>query len=349
MKKQTLDTAIHLGQLLTLLSPLGTANKAFHGGLSRLRAGVESQVALAVVARGTAAGDTAEPRIDAVYKALLGAVTRHVNVPDLLTKSAKSREVYPMEVIQGARRMNCQVALLGDALAVKLDRGLGKGSDQAARAAVVHAYASAVRNTAWLPLLLQLSLPLKRATSETARLAAEYSSHAGREALPDTLRKLCPADRSVTPAAEATTPAASGTTAPKRTRSKKASVKAEGLFAVQVVCPADLLLSNAVISSLVSVTFKGAEPEPTLAQLLEKATTQAPVGPNESPAIVAQRIVDELVGGLTARKQAADDARAALRAQAEAAAAESAVAALQDMNPALVAALKKNPALLERV
>lgn len=343
MKKQTLDTAIHLGQLLTLLSPLGNASKAFHSGLSRLRAGVESQVALAVVARGTVTGDTAEKRIDAVYQALLGAVSRHVNVPDLLTKAAKSREVYPMEVIKGARRMNCQVALLGDAQAVKLERGLGKGSDQAARAAVVHAYASAVRNTVWLPLLLQLAVPLKRATSENTRLVTEYSTHAGREALAETVLKLCPST------GRASLAAADARLAPKRTRSKKVSIKADGLFVVQVACPVELLLANADVSSLVSVTFKGAEPEPTLAQLLEKATTPVLVGADEQPATVAQCIVDEFVTGLVARKKVADDAREALRAQVEAAAADSAVAALRDLNPTLVAALKKNPALLERV
>lgn len=340
MKKQTLDTAIHLGQLLTLLSPLGNANKAFHSGLSRLRAGVESQVALAVVARGTVTGETAEKRIDAVYQALLGAVSRHVNVPDLLTKAAKSREVYPMDVIKGARRMNCQVALLGDAQAVKLERGLGKGSDQAARATVVHAYASAVRNTVWLPLLLQLAVPLKRATGENTRLVTEYSTHAGREALAETLLTLCPSTGMA---------AADAKAAPKRIRSKKVSIKADGLFVVQVACPVELLLANADISSLVSVTFQGTEPEPTLAQLLEKASTPVLVRADEQPAAVAQCIVDEFVTGLVARKKAADDARDALRAQVEAAAADSAVAALRDLNPTLVAALKKNPALLERV
>ena len=346
MKKDTLDTASHLGQMLTLLSPLGTANKTFHSALSQLRAGVESQVALAVLARGTVTGNTAETRIDAVYKALLGAIQRHVDVVDLLTKSAKSREVHPMEVIKGARRMNCRVALLGDAQAVKLERGLGKGSDQAARAAVVHAYASAVRNTSWLPVLLQLAVPLKRATSETTRLVDEYSSHDGREALPATLRKLCPT-YDVAPAVSAKP--ATSVPAPKRARAKKVAVAAEGLFVVHVTCPADLLLANAEVSSLVSVTFKGAEPEPTLAQLLEKATAPALVGPDETPADVAQGIIDELVTGLTARKKAATDERTALRVKADEAAADLAVAALKDLNPALVAALKKNPALLERV
>ena len=93
----------------------------------------------------------------------------------------------------------------------------------------------------------------------------------------------------------------------------------------------------------------GAEPEPTLAQLLEKATAPALVGPDETPADVAQGIIDELVTGLTARKKAATDERTALRVKADEAAADLAVAALKDLNPALVAALKKNPALLERV
>jgi hypothetical protein len=352
MNKETLDTAIHLGQLITLLTPIANGSKAFSKRLSRLRAGVESQVALSVLAAKTDAGSRAQTRINEVHTALLGAFKRQVDVPELLRRSATAREVYAMQVITGVRRMDCDSVLLGDAEAVKLEPNPGKGSDQAARAAVVHAYVSAVRNSTWLPTLLRLELGLGLATNENARLTKEYSTHNGQEALSDTLLKLCPtyiAGREALGNELSKLAPGGAKLAPKRARAKKVAVAAECLFTVLVACKAETLLAQADIAALASVTFKGAEPAPKLAELLEKATTPVPVGPDDTPAAVAQRIVDELVTALTARKKLADDERAAIRAKAEAAAADSAVAALQQLNPALVAALKKNPALLERV
>lgn len=355
MKKETLDTAIQLGQIIALLTPLANGSKDFNSRLSRLRARVESQVVLAVVAAKTEAGPRAELRIAEMHQALHSAVSRHVDLPVLCEQAAKAREVYSGKVIKGTGRRNFASALLDDVEAIKPEPNLGKGSDQSQRAEVAHAYASAVRNSVWLPTLLRLELPLARATSENGRLMAEYSTNQGRDALPKTLRALCPSYKAADTAlsigrAQAPALAAAGATpAPKRTRAKKVSVKGDGLFDVQVSVKADKLLAHPDIAALVRVTFKGVEPEPTLAQLLEKATTPVNVSPDETPVSVAQRLVDDLVKGLVARQKAADAERAAHRAQLEAAAAESAVAALRDMNPALVAALKKNPQLLQRV
>jgi hypothetical protein len=350
MKKETLDTAIHLGQLIRLLAPLGQAHKDFNKRLSRLHAGVESQVALAVLAGKTAAGVRAQARIGEVRAALLGALKGHLDLPELVRRLSVDRAVYPGHVITGASRRGCGDVLLDDAEAVKLEPNPGKGSDQAARAAVVHAYSSAVRNSNWLPTLLSLELSLHAATKESARLMRQHSTHEGREALNDSLRKLCSTYVPQEGLGNALTkPAQDGSKpAPKRSRAKKIAVKADGMFAVQVACRAENLLAHADIAALASVTFKGAEPEPKLADLLEKATRPVAVEPGEAPGAVAQRIVDELVAALVARKKLADDERAALRAKADAAAADSAVAALQQLNPTLLAALKKNPALLER-
>lgn len=351
MKKETLDTAIHLGQLITLLSPLGNASKSFSKRLSRLRAGVESQVVLAVLSENTDAGRRAATRISDVHAALHDAFKRQVDVPELLRRSTGDRPVFAMQVVSGVRRMDCDSALLGGAEAVKLEPNPGKGSNQQDRAAVTHAYASAVRNSTWLPTLLRLELGLSLATSENVRLTNEYSTHEGREALSSALFKLCPkyvAGREAL-GQELTKLAPEGAPpGPKRTRAKKVAVKAEGLFTVQVACKAETLLAQADIAALASISFKGAEPEPTLAAILEKATAPALVSPDDTPAVVAQRIVDELVAALVARKKLADDERVAIRTKAEAAAADSAVAALQQLNPTLLAALKKNPALLER-
>jgi hypothetical protein len=354
MKKETLDTAIQLGQIIALLTPLANGSKDFNSRLSRLRARVEGQVVLAVGCAKTEAGPRAELRIAEMHQTLHSAVSRHVDLPVLCEQAAKAREVYSGKVIKGTGRRNFASALLDEVEAIKPEPNLGKGSDQSQRAEVAHAYASAVRNSVWLPTLLRLELPLARATSENGRLMAEYSTNQGRDALPKTLRSLCPSYKAADTAlsigrAQAPALAAGATPAPKRPRAKKVSVKGDGLFDVQVTVKADKLLAHPDIAALVRVTFKDAEPEPTLAQLLEKATTPVNVSPDESPVNVAQRLVDDLVKGLVARQKAADAERASIRAQAEALAAESAVAALRDMNPSLVAALKKNPELLQRV
>lgn len=345
MNKETLDTAIHLGQLITLLTPIAKGSKPFSKRLSRLRSAVESQVALAALYANTDAGRRAQTRIGQLHAALLGAFKRHVDVPELLRRSSSGdRQVYAMQVISGVRRMDCDSVLLGDAEAVKLEPNRGKGSNQQARAVVTHAYASAVRNSTWLPTLIQLELGLSLATRESVRLMKEYSTHDGREALHDALLRLCAADT-----AGPNVPVSGAAPAPKRARKKNVAVKAEGLFTVQVVCKAETLLAQADIVALTSINYKDVGPAPTLADILEKAIAPVPVGPDETPAAVAQRVVDELVAALVARKKLADDEFAANRAKVDAAAAESAVAALQQLNPALVAALKKNPALLERV
>lgn len=349
MKKETLDTAIHLGQLIRLLAPLGNADKDLNKRLSRLHSCIESQVAMAVLAAKTVEGQRADARIGEVRAALLGSLKRHLDLPELLVRLAKDRSVYPGHVTKGAARRGVANALLGDAEAVKLEPTLGKGSDQAARAAVVHAYVSAVRNSNWLPSLLSLELGLPSATKESARLARHHSTHEGREALPATLLKLCATYGQMN--AQGAVPAQPETgaaPAPKRSRTKKIVFKADGMFAVQVACRAETLLAHADIAALAGVTFKGDEPEPKLEDLLAKATAPVTVGQGETPGAVAQRIVDELVAALVARKKLADDERAAIRAKVDAAAAESAVAALQQLNPTLLAALKKNPALLER-
>lgn len=355
MKKETLNAALHLGQLIRLLAPLGNADKDLNKRLSRLHAGIETQVAMAVLVGDTVEGQRAEARIGEVHTALLGSLKRHLDLPELLGRSAKDRAVYPGHVTKGVARRGAANVLLGDAEAVKLEPTPGKGSDLAKRVAerapVVHAYVSAVRNSNWLTPLLSLELSLPAATKESARLARQHSTHEGREGLHANLLKLCatygPRDGlgavSTTPEAGRAAPAA------KRSRAKKIVVKADGMFTVQVACRAEALLAHPDIAALAGVTFKGNEPEPKLEDLLAKATAPVAVGPDETPAAIAQRIVDELAAALVARKKLAEDERAAIRAKADAAAADSAVAALQQLSPALRAALKKNPALLERV
>lgn len=354
MKKETLDAAIHLGQLLRLLVPLGNACKDLNKRLSRLHAGIESQVAMAVLVGDTVEGQRAEAHIGEVHAALLGSLKRHLDLMELVRRLAVDREVYPGHVTKGAARRGVATALLGDAEAVKLEPTPEKGSDLAKRVTgrglVVHAYVSAVRNSNWLMPLLSLELSLPAATKESARLARQHSTHEGREGLNANLLKLCATYGPKEEMGTVSTAPDSGAAkpAPKRSRSKKIVVNADGLFAVQVVCRAETLLAHPDIAALASVTFKGNEPEPKLEDLLAKATAPVAVGPDATPATVAQRIVDDLVAALVARKKLADDERAAIRAKADAAAAESAVAALQQLSPAVVAALKKNPALLER-
>ncbi|KVP96775.1 hypothetical protein WJ97_12915 [Burkholderia ubonensis] len=332
MKKNALDNAIRLGQLIRLLTPLGKSSKTFDKRLAKLRSGVDEQVVLAALAVETEQGDRAAGNIEALYQALRGSIVRYLDVKALLKGAPNSwtEGCWPM----AGRRVNVQKVLLADAEAVQLESGRGTGIAQPARAGVLHAYTSAVKNSSWMATLIRLDIDLATVNSENANLMKAHSSHQGREGLQATLLKLCP------------TYAGTVATA-RRGRSKKPVVKAEGLYVTQVAFNPETLLAQPDIAALANTSVLSAETQPSLAQLLNKAATPVVVGAEETAEAVAQRIVDELVTGLVARKKAIDAEKEALRKKADEAAKASAVDALKQLNPKLLKVLKNNPDLLQ--
>jgi len=345
MQKEVLDNAIQLGQLLKLLTPLANGSKSFSKRLGRLRSGVEEQVILAIAAPDADVARRAQTRIGEVGEALLGSMRRHLDIPTLLSESRTKREVYSGSVSRAEGRHGWDNALFSDAEAVMLEPTPETPIPDSERARVLRAYTSAVKNSTWLSTLLRLKLSLRAANAENTYLTNEHGSNQGRDALAETLLKLCPA---VQPPPDAAAPAKVGARA-TRSRRKKVAVKAAGLYTVQVTFQPETLLAQRDLAALASVTFKGDEPAPTLAQLLETATKPVAVGEGETPEAVAQRIVDELVVALVARNKAAEDEKAALRKKAEEAAKGAAVDALKQLDPNLLKVLKGNPELLQNV
>lgn len=338
MQKTTLDSAIRLGQLIRLLTPLANASKPFNKRLSRLRSTVDELVVLAALPGEKVPDIGAAAAIEAVYQALRASMVRHLNIKQLLHKARAGREVYIRQVATPwAAKANVEETLLADAEAVQLVVPGGTSIPQEHRASVLHAYASAVKNSSWMFTLRALDLDLETAGAESVALEDEHSSHPGRTALQATLLKLCP------------TYAGLKSPGGSRARFKKPVVKAAGLFITQVSLNAEVLLSQPEIAALADTAFLSPKAQPSLAALLKKAETPVVVCADETAEAVAQRIVDELVTGLVARRKALELEKESQRKKAESAAKASIVEALKQLSPDVLKVLKSNPELLQRV
>lgn len=342
MKKDALNNALRLGQLITLLTPLANASKVFSKKLAQLRSGVHEQVVVAAYWKGeTAAGRRAELRIAEALEALQASVMTFIDIKELLKRSESERSIYAFHVAKKAGSVTPRVRdlehnLLEGALAVKLESASGTGFTQEFRAEVIRAYTSAVRNSSWLSTLMRLELGLAAANAANAVLTKEHGSHQGREMLNERLLKLCP-----TYTADA----------PAKGRGKKVVVSAEGLYSACVLFNADTLLAQSQIAELVDITLpQSGEPAgASLTGLLEKLTKPLPVPEGTSVADYAQARIDELVSGLQARRKAIEAERAKDRLKLEETAKAAAIEALQHLNPRLLKVLKDNPDLLKAV
>jgi hypothetical protein len=338
MKKETLDTAIRVGQLIKLLTPLGNSSKPFGKRLAKLRSGLDEQVVLAVLAGETEQGVRAPAVIAELDTALRNSMAQMLNVKALLTPDSPHR-VY--STAKKARASDVR-DVLNAAEAVTRESTQKMKLDQTQRALVLHAFTSAVRNTNWLSPLMHLGLDIGAATIENTNLVRVNGSQQGREKLETTLLKLCPTYMDgAGPAPRRRKTATSRTRAPV--------VKAGGLFVTQVVMNADALLRQPDIAALAGTSFLSTESQPSLANLLKKAATPVVVGPDETPDVVAQRIVNDLIKGLVARNKAIEAEKVALREKAEATAQASAVDALKQLDPKVLKLLKSNPDLLKSV
>jgi len=341
MKKETLDTAIRVGQLIKLLTPLGNSSKPFGKRLAKLRSGLDEQVVLAVLAGETEQGVRAPAVIAELDTALRDSMVQLLNVKALLNPGESPYRVYA--AAKKARTSDVR-DVLNAAEAVPRESTQKLKLEQTKRALVIHAFTSAVRNSTWLSPLMHLGLDIGAATIENASLARVNGSHQGRENLVTTLLKLCPTYME----GSAPAPRRRGK-ASTAARTRAPVVKAEGLFVTQVAMSAEALLRQPDIAALAGTSFLSAESQPSLANLLKKAATPVVVGPDETPTVVAQRVVDELVKGLVARNKAIEAEKVALRQKAEENAKASAVDALKQLDPKVLKLLKSNPDLLKSV
>ena len=342
MKKDALNNALRLGQLITLLTPLANASKVFSKKLAQLRSGVQEQVVIAAYWKGeTTAGRRAEQRINETLGALQTSMLTYLDIKELLKRSTTERSIYAFHVAKktGAvtpRIRDLEHRLLEDVLTIKLDSASGTGFTQEFRADVISAYSSAVRNSSWLATLMRLELGLDAANEANNTLMQEHSSHQGRSMLNERLLKLCP-----TYTADA----------PAKGRSKKATVSAEGLYSACVVFKADTLLAQSQIAELVDITLpqSGEPADASLPALVAKLVKPLPVPEGVTVADFAQTCINELVSGLQARRKAIEAERAKDRLKAEESAKALAIEALQSLNPKLLKVLKDNPDILKAV
>ncbi|MDN8078692.1 hypothetical protein QZN30_04960 [Burkholderia multivorans] len=331
MKKNALDAAIHTGQLLRLLSVISPGSeRTFGKRLSQVRSAVDELVVHGVLSTDAAVVRNAEEGLLATLGALVDGVLAHIDVMNLLKKAKAGTPVYASSVVKsGIRAQTLSVGLLDEA---KFPPKLHAGAyTQEARAQVIHAYASAVKNSSWIPMFLLLKVGARVAAVENAVWMGQFSSHQGREGLLATLRVLG-VDGAEKPA--------------KRSRSKALVVPAAGLYSTltQVQVNVEAVLAIPEVAVLASVGLESSVAT-AFATALERASLPVDVPEGNQPQDVAQGVINALLNDLKACKASADEARAA----AEKAAMTSAVAELKKIDPKLLRMLRNNPSLLNQL
>lgn len=343
MKKDSLLAAIQVGQCLSLLAPIGNANKDFMKDLSRVRTATHNLVVLASCSSDKLAIQRAETRLSELAMALQAAMRTYLDVPTLLSRSRGSSTFSFSAVSKDdpairreAHRYNGHRVLLQDALAIASGPVGLSPETQPQRAALLHTLSSVTRNSSWLETLLALGMDVASAVTEDVRLVRSHSSHPGRQKLQANRLTLCPTfDDSPAPSRS-------------RPRRNAPAVSAAGLFKLQVTLDNLAVLKQPDIAALALVsTPDGSELEGfKLAPLLAMATTSVVLNPGDAPEEVAQRLLDDLIAGLHRRKVAIEKATRAAKAKADEAAREEARKAVKAMDPKLLRLLKANPDLL---
>ncbi len=347
MKKETLDTAVRVGQMLKLMAPLAAANKTFAKRHSKLRAALDEQVVLCILSPESEQGAQAPGAIVEFDRVLRDSMAENLNVQGMVDNSGLS----PHIAFNAARKVRIsdvhQVLVPVEAVSFQTSRHLN--IDQESRSKIIRDFTSVVKNTNWMGVLMHVGLTVGIATKQSASIARMHSSEQGRELLSMKLAFLCPTYYEENAGGARRSRAKAGTAGdvtPVR-RTRKLTVKADGFFTTQVTLSINTLLAQSDIAALVgvaSVSF-----ESSLEGLLKKAAEPVVVAAGETPDAAAQRVLDELVAALTAREKAIGTERRALRKKAEDAAKASTVDALKQLNPALLKVLKNNPDLLNSV
>lgn len=344
----TMQTAIQFGQLIKLITTLAQTSKALSKPLSRLLSRVQSQVAIIANTTDETVARFESERLNAGYALLRDGAKTHLCVEKLLRAAVNHRQVYFHQVKMSLRSQR-ELTLVIDRIVE--DPITSVSIDPARDTQSRHLYASLVRNANWLPLIADLGTQLSVAdkTLLNAELVKRHASHQGIALYSQRLALLAGAiephaeKKKTSGATRKTTP----TKAATRTATKAApSVDAAGLYSHQVVLDLDKVLAHPSVVSLF-MHYPEVAGESVLAEILEHAAKPFELAPDASVGKVAQALVDDFLNALHARALKIDKARKAEQAAREKQKEQNAVEALKKLDPALIKALKDNPALLQ--
>lgn len=343
-----MQTAIQFGQLIKLITPLAQTSKALSKSLARLLSRVQSRVSIIANTNDETVARIESERMNAGYAMLRDGAKTHLCAEKLLRASVNYKHVYFSQVRMSARSQH-ELTLLVNRIAE--DPITSVSLDPARDTQSRHLYASLVRNANWLPLIADLGAQLSVAdkTLLNAELVKRHASHQGIALYSQRLALLAGA---IEPHAEkkknsgATRKTAAAKTATRTAAKAAPSVDAAGLYSHQVVLDLDKALAHPAVVSLF-MHYPEVAGESALAEILEHAAKPFELGPDVPIERVAQALVDDLVSALHARALKIDKARKAEQAAREKQKEQNAVEALKKLDPALIKALKDNPALLQ--
>lgn len=329
MKKETLTTAVELGQMFTLLTPLMRqhAGKAFVKHVSQMRSKADDLM-VAAHYEGSAA---AEAHLAAMHTQVLEGIKANIDLPLLLKEE---RVAYPARIAKKgsgmARARNWPEILLGP-LPGLFPRAKVADAD---RARLLHTYSSVVRNSYWGPLLHRLGIQLDVASVYSDQLSYVHGSHQGRENLRENVRSLCPTYFDA-----------------PRTIQVPGSTAASGLYVLQACLSLERLMAHPEIAQLAAeLSPTGKEPEGyELSKLLGDACRPVSLVSGEAADQAMQEVLGTLLEGLLKRKAIFTKERAAAQRKAKEQAKAEAKAALQKLDPKLLKALKAHPDVLKEL
>lgn len=330
MKKETLTTAVELGQMFTLLTPLmrqhAGAGKAFVKHVSQMRSKADDLM-VAAHYEGSAA---AEAHLAAMHTQVLEGIKANIDLPLLLKEE---RVAYPARIAKKgsgmARARNWPEILLGP-LPGLFPRAKVADAD---RARLLHTYSSVVRNSYWGPLLHRLGIQLDVASVYSDQLSYVHGSHQGRENLRENVHSLCPTYFD----------------APRAIQVPGSTAAASGLYVLQACLSLERLMAHPEVAQLAAeLSPTGKEPEGyELAKLLGDACRPVSLNGGEAADQAMQEVLDTLLEGLAKRKAIFTKERAAARRKAKEQVKAEAKAALQKLDPKLLKMLKANPDVLK--
>ncbi len=329
MKKETLTTAVELGQMFTLLTPLMRqhAGKPFVKHVSQMRSKADDLM-VAAHYEGSAA---AEAHLAAMHTQVLEGIKANIDLPLLLKEE---RVAYPARIAKKgsgmARARNWPEILLGP-LPGLFPRAKVADAD---RARLLHTYSSVVRNSYWGPLLHRLGIQLDVASVYSDQLSYVHGSHQGRENLRENVRSLCPTYFDAPRAIQV-----------------PGSTAASGLYVLQACLSLERLMAHPEVAQLAAeLSPTGKEPEGyELSKLLGDACRPVSLDSGKAADQAMQEVLDTLLEGLIKRKAIFTKERAAARRMAKEQAKAEAKAALQKLDPKLLKALKEHPDVLKEL
>lgn len=342
MEKNAFLAAVRLSKLTLLYKLVERTNPGFKKRVSRLRSLTEQLVAQAMLGTAPKASETV---LKLLFEAAKTSLVEQLHVEVLLEQQAVRKNLLkPMgRVWRPAFLLERVEEVLAGASTMFIDDGVdplvGEPLDNDERGKLLRQFGSIVRNADWLPLLLDLGVPAHTAVQLNRKLEISYSSHPGRQQLEVLIERFCPAS------------SAEAKKTVRKARTVTRNPDATGLYTLSLQLDAQALSGNTEFARLAGLTLpKSGEPrEHLLSELLAYAL--APVGvPDlaEVPAIAEQRVT-ELFDRLRLREQAiklVKDKEAKEQAKEQK---NKVMAALKQLDPKLLHALKQDPGILDQL